>query len=169
MKHFEDPLTILVNDNLLGTSSLSEAMEKLRQPQSFPFLDSLFARVHAQSEQADAEHIDLWRQETIDSLFRSLDKERSAFRDHSRQSRIWFNILTLARAFLLQENAIKEAPDKPRSSIDLISSYLDGELEGEVQALAKAIKYVPLISPMRVVTQHFSFTESWVLTSFAHF
>ncbi|KAF9489511.1 hypothetical protein BDN71DRAFT_1455928 [Pleurotus eryngii] len=140
MKHFEDPLTILVNDNLLGTPSLSEAMEKLRQPQSFPFLDSLFARVHAQSEQADAEHIDLWRQETIDSLFRSLDKERTAFRDHSRQSRIWFKILTLARAFLLKENAIKEAPDKPRSSIDLISSYLDGELEGEVQALAKAIK-----------------------------
>ncbi|KAL4259179.1 hypothetical protein AB1N83_007018 [Pleurotus pulmonarius] len=140
MKHFENSLTILVNDNLLGTSSLSEAAEKLRQPESFPFLDCILARVHAQSEQADAEHVDLWRQATIDSLFQSVDKERAAFRNHSRQSRIWMKILILARVFLLKENVIKEAPDKPRSSIDLISSYLDEDLEGDLQALAKGIK-----------------------------
>ncbi|KAF4579567.1 hypothetical protein EYR40_000253 [Pleurotus pulmonarius] len=140
MKHFENSLTILVNDNLLGTSSLSEAAEKLRQSESFPFLDFILARVHSQSEQADAELVDLWRQATIDSLFQSVDKERAAFRNHSRQSRIWLKILILARVFLLKENVIKEAPDKPRSSIDLISSYLDGDLEGDLQALAKGIK-----------------------------
>jgi origin recognition complex subunit 3 len=45
IKHFEEPLTILAHDELLGGATSAEAIELLSQPSSFEFLDALLMRV----------------------------------------------------------------------------------------------------------------------------
>ncbi|OCB89169.1 hypothetical protein A7U60_g3652 [Sanghuangporus baumii] len=46
LRHFIDPLSVLVHDELLGTESIEGAAKKLSEPSGRPFLLALLARLH---------------------------------------------------------------------------------------------------------------------------
>ncbi|KAG2121256.1 origin recognition complex subunit 3 N-terminus-domain-containing protein [Suillus clintonianus] len=99
MKHFEEPLSVLVPAEPLGRPK--DAAKVLLTPDAFPFLDALFARVHESTLIAPVEHATSWRIATVDSILSLVETARNGFRMHAKLLRIAFRLVLLVRQLML--------------------------------------------------------------------
>lgn len=99
MKHFEEPLTVLAPAQVLGQPK--DAAKVLLTPDSFPFLDALFARVHESTLIAPVEHATSWRGATVDSLLSLIETARETFRMRAKLLRVAFRLVLHVRQFML--------------------------------------------------------------------
>ncbi|KAF9224942.1 hypothetical protein BS17DRAFT_779331 [Gyrodon lividus] len=97
MKHFEDPLTVFLIDERLG--SPSTAGRKLSDPASFAFLDSVLARVHNSSLVTD--NSTGWLNESPDQLLGSVRTARDTFQKRSKLLRMSFQLFLLLQRFMI--------------------------------------------------------------------
>ncbi|KAJ8515138.1 hypothetical protein ONZ45_g7404 [Pleurotus djamor] len=140
MKHFLDPLAVLVSDAFYPDSSdFSATKHLLVQPSSFAFLESLLVRVHAPADSApNAE--DSWQHETIDTLLEALDRERTSFENHVDLLRTWVNILVIVRDFLVQEGSSNVTGKQQKCIPEILSLVLKGDVDTEIQYFCKSIQ-----------------------------
>ncbi|KAL0946224.1 hypothetical protein HGRIS_012483 [Hohenbuehelia grisea] len=143
MKHFEEPLTIFAQDSLLGTPRRKTACTLLRQPQSFTFLDSVFARLHSPSAEPSADHAEAWRIESVDKLLETIDVERKQFQERTLSMRIWFQAMCHVRSFLLRNGHKIADYANPKDIFRLMTAVLRGEPEKDIECIAKAISKLP--------------------------
>ncbi|KIJ64777.1 hypothetical protein HYDPIDRAFT_175307 [Hydnomerulius pinastri MD-312] len=99
LKHFEEPLTVFLLDERLGSSGTTEP--NLSDPASFGFLDSLFARVHESSLVPQFEHSFRWADESPGALLSSVWTARKAFQKRAKLLRIAFQLFLLVQRFML--------------------------------------------------------------------
>ncbi|KII85810.1 hypothetical protein PLICRDRAFT_56289 [Plicaturopsis crispa FD-325 SS-3] len=87
MKHFDEPLAVLAADSLLGTPSIGAAIQKLQDPSSTPFLESLVARLQLPSPDAQ-------------DVIAAVDDARAQFRSKARRSAVAFQVMRRVQAFM---------------------------------------------------------------------
>ncbi|KAH7928820.1 hypothetical protein BV22DRAFT_1126185 [Leucogyrophana mollusca] len=112
MKHFEEPLTLLVSERFLP-----DAMELLPQPDSFPFLDSIFTRVHHSSLIPSVDHSTRWRNEHLDSLLDAVDSARYKYRRQAKILRVAFQLVLGIRRFMLRQGYKSAEGDRTLSEM----------------------------------------------------
>lgn len=135
MKHFEEPLSVLVPAQALGQSK--DASRLLLTPDAFPFLDALFARVHRSALIAPVEHATSWRNATVDLLLSSVETARDTFRMRAKLFRVAFRLVLLVQQFMLVHGhkIVQTMPD-------LMCLALRGRLGGVYGHLCSIIRCV---------------------------
>ncbi|KAH9077755.1 origin recognition complex subunit 3 N-terminus-domain-containing protein [Lactarius deliciosus] len=87
-KHFDEPLTVFVHDELLGTSSAELATEKLSDPKGIAFLTSLISWSFGHQELAPNQVG--WPVNDVAGLLASIAEARAAFRSRLRRFKLAF-------------------------------------------------------------------------------
>jgi origin recognition complex subunit 3 len=135
LKHFEDPLTIFVQDsNRIGSSVHLAA--------SFPFFDYLLTRIHAPNPNIPPPPSDsnTWRIQSILSLISSVDSARVAFRAKMRKTKVALGLMKRVKDYMLRQGW-KSADD--RSAVELMVEALKGRLGRDGRYLGTMVKYAP--------------------------
>ncbi|KAI0046775.1 hypothetical protein FA95DRAFT_1542047 [Auriscalpium vulgare] len=134
LKHFDEPLAILLYNELLGTKSSAKAVSKLSSPGSFPFLDSLLSW-SVDPQLSDQE--DDWPSTEVAGLLNTVRRARVAFRSRSRGVKIALGILCAVQNALVGLE-VRNA-ETPRTPLALMSAALGGELGREAKHLETTI------------------------------
>ncbi|KAL4067425.1 origin recognition complex subunit 3 N-terminus-domain-containing protein [Scleroderma yunnanense] len=130
MKHFEEPLTVFLYDEQLGSSITGATV--LSEPDSFGFLDSLFTRI---CNSRDVNHARDWRNASIDSLLAAVQSARRAFRTRAKLLRVAFQVLLLIRGFMVSKG-YKVDETVP----ELICGALRGRIQNSMKYLCTMVK-----------------------------
>ena len=130
MKHFEEPLTVFLDDEQLG--SPSSGANTLSESPSFGFLDSLFVRI---CNSRDVNHSRDWRSASIDSLLTAVQNARTTFRTRAKLSRVAFQMILLIRRFMVSEG-YKLDETVP----ELMCGAIRGRLQNPMKYLCTMVK-----------------------------
>ncbi|KAI6022101.1 origin recognition complex subunit 3 N-terminus-domain-containing protein [Pisolithus marmoratus] len=123
MKHFEEPLTVFLHNERLGSSD--DGSSVLSEPTSFGFLDALFTRVH---NTQDTIHHREWLNTSIDGLLSAVRTARKTFRWRVRLLRVAFQAILLIRTFMISEGYKAEAT---------LPELMCGAIRGRIQNVTK--------------------------------
>lgn len=139
MKHFEEPLSVLATAQVVGQPK--DAAKVLLTPDSFPFLDALFSRVHESTLITPVEHATSWRSATVDSLLSSIETARDTFRMHAKLLRVAFRLVLRVRQFMLVHghNIVQGDQTVP----DLMCLALRGRLGSVYGYLCSMVRKLP--------------------------
>ncbi|KAI6143578.1 origin recognition complex subunit 3 N-terminus-domain-containing protein [Pisolithus tinctorius] len=123
MKHFEEPLTVFLHNERLGSSDAGNSV--LGEPASFGFLDALFTRVHSTQ---DANGRREWLNTSFDGLLSAVQTARKTFRTRVRLLRVAFQVILLIRTFMIAEGYKVEAT---------LPELMCGAIRGRIQNVMK--------------------------------
>ena len=138
LKHIEEPLTLFVQNSLLGCSSIEIAYQKLQDLSSEPFLDALRARIDSPS--ADLAEI----------LF-AVDEARANFTAAAERMRLAYKTLRLLQDFM-SSYKYRSSPytaeggtEEPR--LQFMARVTQGKVAKDVQHLVRMVRcaYSPSI------------------------
>ena len=142
MKHIDEPTTLFLFDNNLGCPNEKCALQKLVRPESFPFLEYLFARVlSSQTNQQQS----LWKSDRNDlsSLLGVITDCRAKFHEECLKFRIGFGLVLRVRKFILDLGYKSvESEEDGKSILDVMSRGLRGRLTRDWKYLGMVIKWV---------------------------
>ena len=130
MKHFEEPLTVFLNDEQLSSPSLG--VNILSESASFGFLDSLFIRI---CNSRDVNHSREWRNASIGSLLTAVQNARKTFRTRAKLSRVAFQMILLIRRYMVSEG-YKLDETVP----ELMRGAIRGRLQNPMKYLCTMVK-----------------------------
>jgi origin recognition complex subunit 3 len=97
MKHFDEPLTIFMDNQIMGAKNLESALLKLKQPNAFPFLEYLFNRILASHLDAS----ERWKDRELGTLFDTIAATRAEFRSSYKTFKVGFGLIMKIRKFML--------------------------------------------------------------------
>lgn len=123
MKHFEEPFTVFLRNERLGSPSTGKAV--LTNPTSFGFLDSLFTRIH---NSRDVDHAKEWRNASIERLLLSVQATRNKFQKRVKLLRVAFQLLLLVQRFMVSEGYRVDGT---------LSELMCGAIRGRIQNITK--------------------------------
>ncbi|KAH9064536.1 origin recognition complex subunit 3 N-terminus-domain-containing protein [Lactarius vividus] len=135
-KHFDEPLTIFVHDELLGTSSAELATEKLSDPRGISFLASLFSWSVGHQELVLNQV--RWPVNDVADLLASIAEARADFRSRLRQLKLAFGVLLRVRKVMLDLGYRTAEVDK--TPLEMMSASLRGGLAREGKYLGMMTK-----------------------------
>ncbi|KAG1803874.1 origin recognition complex subunit 3 N-terminus-domain-containing protein [Suillus plorans] len=156
MKHFEEPLSVLVPAQALGRSK--DASRLLLTPDAFPFLDALFARVHRSALIAPVEHATSWRDATVDLLLSSVETARDTFRMRAKLLRVAFRLVLLVRRFMLVHG--HKIVQSDQAMPDLMCLALRGRLGSVYGHLCSIVRNLPAAQLEDFVQEVHNFFEN---------
>jgi hypothetical protein len=126
LRHFAEPLTTFVHNELLGGDNIADTITNLEESDSQKFIQALAARLHhpekansiASSSSGDVapeaqktprkgkstkySTPGEWRADTVEGLLALVRRSREAIHSHARQSRLAFSLFDVVRGFLVQ-------------------------------------------------------------------
>jgi len=140
MKHFQDPLTVFVHDALLGTAQRDLAFEKLLQPESYAFLDSLVTRLHSPGTVPPIDHATRWLNQDPSALLESVDAARLEYKVRARRVRVGFRLLRTVQNFMLRQGYKSAASE--RSVPEMMIGAMKGKLGRDGNYLGTMVKCV---------------------------
>lgn len=135
-KHFDEPLTVFVHDELLGTSSTQLAIEKLSDPKGIAFLTSLFSWSFGPQELASNQVG--WPVNDVAGLLASIAEARVDFRSRLRRLKLAFGVLLRVRKVMLDLGYRTAELDK--TPLEMMSASLRGGLAREGRYLGTMTK-----------------------------
>lgn len=152
MKHFEEPLTLFVNDNLLGSSSEVDADKVLEDPYSYNFLDSLLTRIwndasksSITSEPSETTRINIdWRSPTVSNILDSISTARSVSRKRVQNLRIGFQTFRLVQSFIRAQgfSVSHSAGSGKEEAMGMMKAVARGRVGKDVRYLGLVVKCV---------------------------
>src|SRR6266702_1236817 len=142
VKHFDEPLTVFVRDELLGTSSAELATEKLSDPKGFTFLTSLFLWSFGPQELSSNQVG--WPVNDVADLLASIAEARANFRSRLRRLKLAFGVLLRVRKVMLDLGYRTAETDK--TPLEMMSASLRGGLAREGKYLGTMTKSAVLYS-----------------------
>ncbi|KAI9511375.1 hypothetical protein F5148DRAFT_1280920 [Russula earlei] len=95
LKHFDEPLTVFVQDERLGTSSVERAARQLLEPKAAAFLTSLFSWSFGPQELAS--NAGGWPVNDVTGLLASIAEARADFRSRLYRSKLAFKIMRIVQ------------------------------------------------------------------------
>jgi hypothetical protein len=144
LKHFDEPLTIFVQDELLDTSSVELAIRKLSDPEAAAFLVSLFSWAFAPQELASNE--DGWPVNDVAGLLASITEARADFRSRLSRLKLAFGVMRRVQKVMLDLGYRGAGSDK--TPLEMMSASLRGGLAREGKYLGMMTRSVmPLSTP----------------------
>ncbi|KZT28224.1 hypothetical protein NEOLEDRAFT_1175977 [Neolentinus lepideus HHB14362 ss-1] len=166
MKHFDEPLTVLARDSLLGTDSLAEAEQKLSEPASFPFLDSLLTRMSFPSPQPDLssqpEIRDDWSVMTVASLLTSVDTLRESFQARLRDIKVGYRLLDVVIGVLGEMgHAVgkKGKTDVERNDVEFMCRVIRGRCAKDSKNVGAVVKELSLTEAKELLSSMHKFFQ----------
>ncbi|KAI0060018.1 hypothetical protein BV25DRAFT_1828445 [Artomyces pyxidatus] len=138
MKHFDEPLTIFVRDELLGTKSITSAAEALSTPDCFAFLDTLLAW---STDPHTVTNNTGWGNTDVSALLLAVREARVQFQTKLRGIKLAFGILRTVQRVMLSFGYRSAETDK--SLLELMSAAMKGQLEREGKYLGMMTKKLP--------------------------
>jgi hypothetical protein len=141
-KHFDEPLTVFVRDELLGTSSTKLATKKLSDPKGIAFLTSLFSWSLGPQELA-SNQVD-WPINDVAGLLASIAEARADFRLCLRRLKLAFGVLLRVRKTMLDLGYRSAEVDK--TPLEMMSASLRGGVAREGVYLGMMTKSAILYS-----------------------
>ena len=145
-KHFDEPLTVFVRDELLGTSSPQLASEKLSDPKGIDFFTSLFSWSFDPQELTSNQVG--WPVNDVAGLLASIAEARADFRSGLRRLKLAFGMLLRVRKVMLDLGYRTAELDK--TPLEMMSASLRGGLAREGKYLGTMIKSAALYSLARL-------------------
>ncbi|KAI0252766.1 origin recognition complex subunit 3 N-terminus-domain-containing protein [Lactifluus subvellereus] len=139
LKHFDEPLTIFVQDELLGTSSADLATKKLSDPNAAPFLTSLFSWSFAPQELASNE--EGWPVDDVSGLLASVAEARTGFFSHLYRLKLAFGMMRKVQRVMLDLGYRSAETDK--TPLEMMSASMRGGLAREGKYLGAMVKKLP--------------------------
>ncbi|KAH9000613.1 origin recognition complex subunit 3 N-terminus-domain-containing protein [Lactarius hatsudake] len=141
-KHFDEPLTVFVHDELLGTSSAELATEKLSDSKGIAFLTSLVSWSFGHQELASNQVG--WPVNDVAGLLASIAEARVAFRSRLRRFKLAFGVLLRVRKVML--NLGYRTAEVDKTPLEMMSASLRGGLAREGRYLVMMTKSAVLYS-----------------------
>ncbi|KAH9015607.1 origin recognition complex subunit 3 N-terminus-domain-containing protein [Lactarius pseudohatsudake] len=141
-KHFDEPLTVFVHDELLGTSSAGLATEKLSDPKGVAFLTSLVSWSLGHQELASKQVG--WPVNDVTGLLSSIAEARADFRSRLRRFKLAFGVLLRVRKVML--NLGYRTAEVDTTPLEMMSASLRGGLAREGKYLVMMTKSAVLYS-----------------------
>jgi origin recognition complex subunit 3 len=138
LKHFDEPLAIFVQDELLVTSSAELAARRLSDPKAAGFVASLFSRSFGPQELASSG--EGWPVDDIVGLVASIAEARADFRSRLRRLRLAFGMMRKVQKAMLDLGYRSAEADK--TSLEMMSASLRGALAREGKYLGKMTRSV---------------------------
>lgn len=138
LKHFDEPLTIFVQDELLGTSSANLATKKLSDPNAAPFLTSLFSWSFTPQELASNE--EGWPVDDVAGLLASVAEARAGFFSHLCKLKLAFGMMRKVQRVMLDLGYRGAETDK--TPLEMMSASMRGGLAPEGKYLGAMTKSV---------------------------
>ncbi|KAN0125281.1 Origin recognition complex (ORC) subunit 3 N-terminus domain containing protein [Lactarius tabidus] len=135
-KHFDEPLTVFVHDELLGTSSTQLAIEKLSDAKGIAFLTSLFSWSFGPQELASNQVG--WPVNDVAGLLASIAEARVDFRSRLRRLKLALGVLLRVRKVMLDLGYRTAELDK--TPLEMMSASLRGGLAREGRYLGTMTK-----------------------------
>ena len=143
MKHFSQPLTVFVHNELLGKPSLRDAERLMSSNDFHSILDEFHARILTPLDSATPGAVARRPQNTRE-LFGYVSNARSEFRQHLQRIRIAFAVARTAERVALGEahGHTKSADNRGAriDSLDTLSALLRGRAESQVHYVCLAVK-----------------------------
>jgi origin recognition complex subunit 3 len=127
LKHFDEPLSIFMRDERLGTSSAERAIEKLSDPKAATFLISLFSWAFGPQELASNE--DGWPVNDVAGLLASVADARADFRSRLRRLKLAFGVMRKVQKVMLDLGYRGAGSEK--TPLEMMSASLRGGLARE--------------------------------------
>ncbi|KAI0246115.1 hypothetical protein BJV78DRAFT_1158138 [Lactifluus subvellereus] len=139
LKHFDAPLTIFAQDELLGTSSADLATKKLSDPNAAPFLTSLFSWSFAPQELASSE--EGWPVDDASGLLASVAEARASFFSHLYQLKLASGMMREVQRVMLDLGYRGAETDK--TPLEMMSASMMGGLGREGKYLGGMTEKLP--------------------------
>ncbi|KAI9438315.1 origin recognition complex subunit 3 N-terminus-domain-containing protein [Lactarius indigo] len=136
-KHFDEPLTVFVRDELLSTSSAELATEKLSDPKGIAFLTSLFSWSFGHQELA-SNQVGGWPVNDVAGLLASIAEARADFRSRLLRLKLAFGVLLRVRKVMLDLGYRTAEVDK--TPLEMMSASLRGGLARDGKYLGMMTK-----------------------------
>jgi origin recognition complex subunit 3 len=138
LKHFDEPLTVFVQDELLGTPSVDLATKRLSDPDAAAFLTSLFSWSFGPQELAS--HDGSWPVNDVAGLLASVAEARKGFLSHLCQLKLAFGMMRKVQQVMLDSGYRGAETDK--TPLEMMSASLRGGLSREGKYLGTMTKSV---------------------------
>jgi origin recognition complex subunit 3 len=131
LKHFDEPLTILVRDERLDVPSAKHAIEKLSDPKAAAFLASLFSWAFGPPQALATSNETGWPATANDvaGLLASVADARADFRVSLRRLKLAFGVMRNVRKTMLDLGYRGAGSDK--TPLEMMSASLRGGLARE--------------------------------------
>jgi origin recognition complex subunit 3 len=138
LKHFDEPLTIFVQDELLDTSSAERAIKKLSDPKTATFLVSLFSWGFGPQELSSNKVG--WPVNDVAGLLASIAEARTNFRSRLRRLKVAFGVIRKVQKVMLDLGYRSAGSDK--TPLEMMSASLRGGLAREGKYLGTMTRSV---------------------------
>jgi origin recognition complex subunit 3 len=146
LKHFDEPLTVFVQDELLGTSSAILATKKLSDPSAAAFLTSLFSWSFGPQELAS--HDGRWPVNDVTGFLASVAEARAGFLSHLFRLKLAFGMMRKVQRIMLDLGYHSAETDK--TPLEMMSASLRGGLAREGKYLGTMTRSVDHSSSLSV-------------------
>jgi len=146
MKHFVEPLSVLCHDTLLGTSRIEQTAQKLAEPSSSSFRDSLCARLeYSASKNSQGGR----RAFTIPDLISSVDTARSDFRTRAHGVKVGFRLLLEVQDWM-KAQGYKPFASTPLTVTEMMEMTMRGQMKKEIKWIGNLVRFVGFIRAYQV-------------------
>lgn len=132
LKHFDEPLTIFVQDEQLDSPSAKLAFKKLSDSKAAAFVSSLFSWSFGSQELASDE--EGWPVKDVTGLLASVAEARTDFRSRLRRLKFAFGMLRKVHEVMLSLGY--RVTGSEMTSLEMLSASLKGGLEQDLTTLA---------------------------------
>ncbi|KAF7789989.1 hypothetical protein EIP86_000937 [Pleurotus ostreatoroseus] len=145
LKHFEEPLTVLVLDSKLGQGQTQRGQKHiLHQPENFRFLDELLSQLQTQASPTGASSLTnglTWNDASVEKLVQKIDEARELFRLRSRQMRLGYQVFTCVLQSLKDQGIAFNVPNaRPETPMQFMARFVGGE-----QVIRRDLKHLALV------------------------
>ncbi|KAJ3538531.1 hypothetical protein NM688_g6505 [Phlebia brevispora] len=158
LKHFEEPLTILVHDSAVGQVHRGRK-HVLQQKESFGFLDSLLTQLWNQDgADDDASESALWKDTSVDNLVQQIDKAREEFHHKAQQMRVAYQAFSCVRRALTSQGIKFGVPNtRDETALEFMSRFVRGRITRDVNHLTLTVKKLSNRQLEAVLSQLYAF------------
>lgn len=163
LKHFNSPLALLAQDELLGTRSMKEALSLLSLPSSFQFLDSLLMRILAGWRANASSMTDELPSLTIEGLLAFVAEARRQFRVKLLGVKYSYSCLRLLQKWFsdngYKATATATSGSQVPSSLETMRDVLSGRVNKDLKHFIMSISKLRLEKLMALLLQLDTFFE----------
>ena len=149
MKHFEEPLSVLVHDSTLGQSTSGTAYDE----DTLPFFDTLLSELAPNTYEADDdtftpdELAEVWKDASVEGLVKMVDDAREAFYRRATDMRIAYQVFTRVRSALLEQGIKVTMPGvREEIRLEFMSKVARGRTVRDVSHLVMIVKCVQIVT-----------------------
>lgn len=133
MKHIDEPLTIFLYDENLGTDSPEDAISKLQRSDSFTFLEYVLTRLLTSCPDS----VTLWKKGEISAVLETISEARKDFSVSYKNFKVGFSLVMKVRTFMLDVGYKTADGD---GVLEMMSKGLRGRLSRDWRYLGTMIK-----------------------------